>query len=92
MDKNAVERISLVKAMEFICRNINDEDIFFGWLLNGVADGDIPYGSLTVTQDDIESLDYYIEDENFSDLISCFLRCMARAKNSGGLFCDGVVG
>lgn len=30
MDNN--ERIKLVKAMEFIARQVNDEEVFEGWL------------------------------------------------------------
>ena len=35
------ERAELVLAMEKIARCINNEDIFMGWLMAGVADGDI---------------------------------------------------
>lgn len=86
------ERIALVKAMDFICRNINDEDVFMPWLSVGVADGDIPYNTLIdqVTQNEIESLEYYAEDETFCYLMACFLRRMARAKKSGGLYCNYV--
>ena len=86
---NATERIKMVKAMEYICRQINDEEVFEGWLMNGVADGDIEYGDLTEENDGM--MDYYIEDENFSELMACFLRRMAGAKKSGGLYCDDVV-
>lgn len=86
-----VERIKLIKAMEYIAHNLNDEEIFESWLSVGVADGDIEYGSLDITSDDIENLDYYIEDDNFKDLMTVFLRLMKRANESGGLYCDGVV-
>lgn len=89
---NKIERIKMVKAMEFIARQINDEDIFMGWLYNGVADGDIEYADLNATNDDIEwEFDYYIKDENFKDLMNLFVRLMAKAAKSGGLYCDGVV-
>ena len=59
---NKHERIKMVKAMEYITRQINDEDIFEAWLVDGVADGDIDYGDLTAEDDgDIE---YYTEDEH----------------------------
>lgn len=83
------ERIKMVKAMEFIARQINDEDVFEGWLISGVADGDIEYGDL---DSDGENLDWYIEDEHFEELMECFLRRMSRANKSGGLYCDGVCG
>lgn len=81
------ERIKMVKAMEFIARQINDEDVFDGWLISGVADGDIEYGDL---DSDDENLDWYIEDEHFEELMQCFLRRMSAAKKSGGLYCDGI--
>ena len=83
------ERVSMVKAMEFICRQINDQDVFDEWLLDGVADGDIVYGDLGAND---EYLDCYVNDKTFSVLLSCFLRCMSAANKSGGLYCDGVVG
>lgn len=87
MDK-ILERKKMVVAMEFIARQINDEDVFEGWLMCGVADGDIPYGCLS---EYIESLEAYIDDDEFfRDLVSCFLRCMMRAFNSGGLFVGGI--
>lgn len=88
---NQIERIKMVKAMEYICRQINDEEVFDGWLINGVADGDINYGDLSVNKHDGEWFEYYVEDESFADLMACFLRRMRRAYTSGGLFCDGVV-
>lgn len=88
---NTIERIKMVKAMEFIARQINDELVFDHWLTVGVADGDIDYGDLTVNGDDEEMLDYYLKDENFKDLMQLFLRLMASAKKNGGLYADGVV-
>lgn len=89
---NIVERVKLVKAMEFIARNINDENILINrWLAGGVADGDIDYGDLGVEIADVENLEYYTDDATFSDLMETFLRCMAAAAKSGGLYCDGVV-
>ena len=85
---NTPERIKMIKAMEYIARQINDEEVFMGWLYSGVADGDITYGDLS---EDSADLDYYVDDETFADLMSTFLRLMTRAKKSGGLYCDGVV-
>lgn len=84
-----VDRIKMVKAMEYITRQINDEDVFEGWLISGVADGDIDYGDLAAEDDG--SIEYYTEDEHFADLMDTFLRCMKRAYKSGGLYCDGIV-
>ena len=91
---NAKERKTMVMCMEFIARNINDEEVFEEWLTNGVADGDIIYdeiiGNFEETRDYVD--EYYIEDDNFRDIMTCFLRRMKLAYLSGGLYCDGVVG
>lgn len=86
---NKIVRIKMVKAMEFIARQINDEDIFMGWLYDGVADGDISYGDLDVEIDD--DADYYTDDKSFADLMDTFTRLMAKTNKSGGLYCDGIV-
>ena len=88
---NTIERIKMVKAMEYIARQINDEEVFEGWLINGVADGDIEYGSLDVTDADMSELEYYIKDEDFADLMHTVLCLMKKAQRSGGLYCDGIV-
>ena len=36
-------------------------------------------------------MDYYIEDEHFADLMDTFTHVIARARKSGGLYCDGIV-
>lgn len=82
---NLKERATMVKAMETIVRSINDEDIFYSWLLYGVADGDID----EKTTD--EELDFYCEDETFSELMELFLILMAKAKKSGGLYTDNIL-
>ena len=92
---NTKERVKMVKAMEYIARQLNDESIFMGWLSIGVADGDIPYGDLDYRGDGDEvdeGLEYYCEDAHFADLMDTFLRLMKRAVvNDSGLFCDGIV-
>ena len=84
---NREERIKLVKAMEYIARQVNDEYIFDYWLEMGVADEDIQYGDLSA--DDCD--EYYIEDEEFSVLMSRFLFVMSQANKRGGLCCDYIV-
>lgn len=86
---NREERMKMVKAMEFIARQLNDEEIFETWLIDGVADGDIEYGDLSAEAG--EDMDYYLEDQHFSDLMDTFLHLMNAAKKSGGLYCDRVV-
>ena len=89
---NAKERKTMVMCMEFIARNINDEEVFEGWLMNGVADGDIIYDEILdnfeETRDYVD--EYYISDDNFRDLMDCFLRRMKGAIKSGGLYCDRI--
>ena len=83
------ERKKMILAMEFICRHINDEYVLEGWLMCGVPDGDIEYGNFDVSQ--IYDEDSMLEDDNFRELMECFLRRMAGASKSGGLFCDHIV-
>lgn len=83
---NKAERCKAVRAVDFLARSMNNEDILYGkWLMGGVADGDIT----DETTD--EDLEWYIEDMNFSELMACFLRCMKAANEDGGLYIDGVV-
>lgn len=82
---NKQERIKMVRAMETIARSINDEEVFEGWLMCGVADGDIDESTTD------EELSFYIEDENYSELMQTFLNVMSRAKRSGGLYSDDVL-
>lgn len=84
---NKEMRAKMVLAMEYIASCINDESVLDSWLMGGVPDGDIPYGSTDITDVD----EWFLSNENFEDLMSCFLRCMKRAYNSGGLYCDKVV-
>jgi len=79
------ERVELIKAMELIARTVNDESVFMTWLANGIADGDIN----DYTND--EELDWYTEDERYADLMDTFLELMSEAKNSGGLYSDGII-
>ena len=88
---NKEERMKCVKSMEYLVRQVNSEDVFYGWLGLGVADGDIPYGETELKPDDYEILDYYIEDENFAELMGLFLEIMHEARNDGGLWCDGIL-
>lgn len=83
---NVEERKKMVAAMEYIARQINDEDVFMTWLSVGVADGDIPYGDLSTDNVD----EYYIDDDTFKEVMGCFLRRMVGAYKSGGLYCGGV--
>lgn len=82
---NKTERIAVVRAMETIARQINNENIFETWLTYGVADGDIDESTTD------EELEFYIEDdEDFAELMGTFTMVIARANKSGGLYCDKV--
>ena len=87
---NKIERMQMVQAMEFIARQVNDEEVFEEWLMDGVADGDITYG-IGINPSDVDSIEYYIDDDSFADLMHTFLRLMANARKSGGLYCDGII-
>ena len=84
------ERIKALKAMEFLARQINSENIFESWLTMGPADGDIKYGDLNVSSEDAEDLSYYTEDNEFRDIMKTFLKLMAKASKDGGLYCGGI--
>ena len=73
------KRIKLLEAMKYIASSINDEDVLDRWLMCGIPDGD------TI-------LSTYCEDDELEDIIHEFLIAMSRAKRSGGLYCDGIVG
>lgn len=85
MENKIKERIELIRAMETVARAVNDEMVFESWLMCGVADGDIDEDTTD------EDLEYYAEEETFAELMDTFLRMMARAKKSGGLYCGDVV-
>jgi len=88
---NKIVRTKMVKAMEYIMRHCNNEEIIEDWLENGVADGDIPYGELEMMPNDEASLYTYVDtDEDFSDLMRIFLEGMQDALKDGGLYCDDV--
>ena len=79
-------RKKAVLAMEFLARGINDEEVFEGWLIGGVADGDLNYGEWDPNVVD----EIYINDDCFKGLMRCFLRRMTAAYKSGGLYIDKV--
>ena len=68
------ERAELVRAMEKVCRHINDEDIIEGWLMTGVADGSVDDDT---PWEDIYS-EYCEDDRTFKDIMASFCRTMRR--------------
>lgn len=96
MNKN-IERMKMVKAMEFIARQVNNEEIFNAWLMDGVPDGDIEYGDLDVKDidgyycgDDVWARDE--ADKHFAELMDSFMWVMKEAWKDGGLYCGDVCG
>ena len=87
MKRNDSVRAEVVKAMDLLARCINDESQLMGWLMVGVADGDIK--SDTTLQDIIDM--GYTEDATFEDLMSAFIRYIHYAYEDGGIYCNGVV-
>ena len=81
---NLSRRAKVVRAMETIARCVNDEEIFYRWLLCGIADGDIDDDTTD------EDLEYYCEDKTFADIMERFLDLMTAAKKSGGLYEDKI--
>ena len=84
---NAVDRKKMILAMEYIARQVNDEEVFMDWLSDGFPDGALKSGEWNVEKVD----DDFIEDETFRGLMDCFLNLMSDAKESGGLYCDDIV-
>ena len=86
---NLLEKKKMIVAMEYVARQINDEDIFWGiWASVGVPDGDIEYGNFDLDQ--IYDEDCMLYKENFEELVDAFLRCMVQAIKSGGLYCGNI--
>lgn len=77
-------RAEMVKAMDLIARSIDDKNISTSWLESGVADVHVDDS----TKD--KDLSCYCKDKEFSQLMTLFLKLMSRAKESGGLYCDGI--
>ena len=79
MDKNNVfttinnehSRAEMLKAMDIIVCNLNDEEIIFHWLQYGIPDG-------TYTNDEYEE---YIDDDCYDDIVDEFNYCMRQALN-----------
>lgn len=84
MNKNI--RKDAILAMEKLVRCINNEEIIESWLMCGIPDGDIR----NYTREEVD--DYFTENENFSYLITLFLKLMTRANKNGNLYIDGVTG
>lgn len=88
---NQILRMKMVKAMEFLVRHCNNEELILEWLEAGVSDGDIPVGQLELMENDESPLYTYVdEDKDFAELMRLFLKTMHEALKDGGLYCDDV--
>lgn len=92
-ERDLMERMMAVKAMEFIARQVNDERVIDVWLMDGVADGDIEYGDFMIHSglETDPAYDYASDPDTFSALMATFLKTMSSAYNNGGLWCGNVV-
>lgn len=92
---NKRERAELLMAMDRIATCFNCEDFYFdNWRVGGIADGDIEYDGLCDHESNVTNLmndDYYMDDDNFRDIINAFMHATALARQDGGLYCDGIV-
>lgn len=81
----------MLKAMEIIVRNLNDEELILTWLTDGIPDG--------TPLDDDEAFEDFTDDVTFADIMDTFVYIMSKAcpesetakERKGTLYCDGVV-
>ena len=93
--KNKRERAELLMAMDRIATCFNNEELYYdNWRVGGIADGDIIYGEHRGCHDEnVDCLmndDWYMDDDNFRDIINAFMHCVAMARQDGGLYCDCI--
>lgn len=93
--RNVKERKTMLACMDFIARNLNDEEILIDrWFACGVPDGDLDYWKLVSDfNEERENVDdYCIEEEPFEEIMTCFLHCMYKAYlDKSGLYCDSCL-
>ena len=81
---NDSERYAIIRSMDMLARQTNNETALEMWFEQGISDGD----SDTETSD--EMLNDYISDEKFRDVLDTFLCVMCESYKQGGLSVDGV--
>ena len=79
----------MIIEMDNIARCINDENIFYSWLMGGVPDRDNPYKD-TISMEDINEIAEMYDEDDFKVFVGHFLRCM-KSAGKDGLYVDGVV-
>ena len=91
---NINKRMAMVRAMDFLVRSANNEELYYNWAVLGVADGDVTYdndGPVAVPTDEDDLAIYYEDDDDFAELMDWFLEIMGNVRRDGGLYVDGVV-
>ena len=81
---NENERYTIIRAMDMLARQTNNEVALELWFAQGISDGDVDLE----TPD--EMLNDYISDEKFCDVLDTFLCVMSESYKQGGLSVDGV--
>lgn len=81
---NKNERYAIIRAMDMLARQTNNETALEMWFEQGISDGDID----AETPDEI--LNDYISNEKFADVLDTFLCVMSESYKQGGLSVDGV--
>ncbi len=81
---NEQERYAMIRAMDMLARQTNNEAALEMWFAQGISDGDRDLE----TPD--ERLSDYINDDKFADVLDTFLCVMSESYKQGGLSVDGV--
>lgn len=96
-EKNKTSRTELLRAMSTIVGAINNEEIIYGWLSSGIADGDE-----NLPDDELYSM-YGEDNATFADIMASFVRTMRRMvdddefdeeerrKGNSYIYCDRVL-
>ena len=78
MSKTELQRRKNVYMMDIIIKHLNDENQLERWLMCGVADGDIEEGETNIFD---SIIDWYVEEENYKELVDLFLNILGDAMD-----------
>ena len=84
---NIEDRRKMILCMEFIMRNLNDEELFYRWILAGIPDDEFKFGEFNPEVVD----DYYIDPENFKDFVRIFLDILKSTEEGNAIYCGAVL-
>ena len=82
------EKVKMIRAMETIARNLNDEELVQYWLMLGVSDGDITDDTTD------EEIDDMYDDHDLKEFMNVFFKLMKYATEgecSGTFYCNGFI-